>query len=396
VSVSPLRIQSPAMAMTKDSLSPQPLAGRRFERLAISSVFGDPLDRSTWSGAPYNVAHSLQKLGIATEGIHSGFTRGERGLLGAHYILMGYGRPHSGEAVLRIRTARLRAAERLAAVAHRRHIRHVLHTGTLDLPIQPDDRLTHYLYCDHTWALSLEHRPDRKFYSRRTVDEFDRLERDSLAGVAHIFTFGDYVRQHMLRHYGLAPEKVTAVGSGMGQIEPYGGGKDYTRPHLLFVAKHLFAAKGGALLVEAFRIARRQRPDLQLTIVGDRRSRGLVPVDSGIQVFDHLPWRELQRLLRMSTLLVQPMLNDPWGQVYLEALLSRTPVIGLRRNGLPEMLENGRHGFLVGEARPEAVARAIIESLADPSRLAAMGLSGQQHVLRNYSWDRVAQLMAAA
>jgi glycosyltransferase involved in cell wall biosynthesis len=310
---------------------------------------------------------------------------------------MGYGRPPSGEALLRIRVARQRAAERLTTIARRRHIRHILHTGALDLPLQPDrDDMVHYLYCDHTWALSLPHRPDRDSYGARAAEDFDQLEREALAGVEHVFTFGTYVRDHMINHYGLAPDRVTAVGSGMGQIEPYAGAKDYTRPDLLFIAKHLFVAKGGSLLLDAFRLAREQRPDLALTVVGDKRSRSHIPALPGVRVLDHLPWRELQRLLRMSTLLVQPMLNDPWGQVYLEALLSRTPVIGLRRNGLPEILENGRHGFLVAEANAPALADAILAALADPTRLAAMGLSGQKHVLQNYSWDRVAQAMAMA
>jgi glycosyltransferase involved in cell wall biosynthesis len=392
VSAFPLRFDLPesrASATARTGL-------RRFERLAISSVFGDPLDRRTWSGAPGNVARSLQKLGIAAEGIHSGFSRGERALLGVHYLMTGYGRPPSGEALLRIRVARQRAAERLAATAQRRHIRHILHTGTLDLPVLPGNDLVHYLYCDHTWALSLPHRPDRGSYGARAIEEFDQIEREALAGVEHIFTFGAYVREHMISHYGLAPERVTAVGSGMGDIEPYAGGKDYTRPDLLFIAKHLFMAKGGALLLEAFRIARQKRPDLTLTIVGDKRSRSHIPELQGVRVLDHLPWRELQRLLRMSSLLVQPMLNDPWGQVYLEALLSRTPVIGLDRNGLPEILEHGRHGFLVPEASPGALAETILDALSDPLRLAAMGLSGQRHVLQSYSWERVAQQMADA
>jgi glycosyltransferase involved in cell wall biosynthesis len=89
------------------------------------------------------------------------------------------------------------------------------------------------------------------------------------------------------------------------------------------------------------------------------------------------------------------MLNDPWGQVYLEALASRTPVLGLNRNGLPEITEQGRHGFLVDEASPEAIAEEILRAMSDPDRLARMGLSGQAHVLQNYSWDRVVSEMAA-
>src|SRR3546814_8924603 len=68
----------------------------------------------------------------------------------------------------------------------------------------------------------------------------------------------------------------------------------------------LFAAKGGMLLLDALRIARARRPDIQLTVVGDKRSRPFVPEDPSIRFYAHLPWRELQRLMRMSSLLVQP------------------------------------------------------------------------------------------
>lgn len=368
---------------------------RRFERVAVSSIFGDPMDRRTWSAAPYNVARGLQERGIAVEGIHSGGQKSERGLLAMRYMMMGYGRPRTSEAVLRMRAAREKAAERLAEIARRRRIRHILHTGTLDLPpADLDDGVKHYLYCDHDWALSLQHRTDMQGYSRRALENFEELEREALDSVEHVFTFGAYVRDHLISHYGLPPEKVTVVGSGMGQIEPYDQPKTYDRPNLLFVAKHLFAAKGGLLLLEAFRLAQNRLPELSLSIVGDERSRSLVPNLPNIQFYAHLPWRELQRLFRTSTLLTQPMLNDPWGQVYLEAMLSRTPVVGLRRNGLPEILEHGRHGFLVDRAEPEALAATILDALSDPDRLYEMGWSGQQHVLSSYSWDAVADRIA--
>jgi glycosyltransferase involved in cell wall biosynthesis len=368
---------------------------KRFERVAVSSIFGDPMDRRTWSAAPYNLARGLQERGIAVEGIHSGGTRGERGLLAIHYMLMGYGRPQSSEAVLRLKIARQRAAERLAETARRRHIRHVLHTGALDLPpADMADGVKHYLYCDHDWALSLQYRPDAKGYSRRALEHFEQTEREALDSVEHVFTFGSYVRDHLISHYGLAPNKVTAVGSGMGQIEPYDQPKSYDHANLLFVAKHLFVAKGGHLLLEAFRLARERRPDLNLTIVGDERSRSHVPEMQGVHFHAHLPWRELQRLFRTSTLLVQPMLNDPWGQVYLEAMLSRTPVIGLKRNGLPEITDQGRHGFLVDQAEPEALAKTILDALSDPTRLYEMGWTGQHHVLSSYSWEAVADRIA--
>lgn len=369
----------------------------RFDRIAITSVFGDPLQAATWSGAPFRLAVGLRKLGVSVEGFRPPFSRTKRLALAARHVLGGFGALSTGEQLLRSAPARMHQANEIAAFAASRGIHHVLHTGTLDLPaFDLREGVKHYLYCDHTWSLALPYRLDAATMTQKALEAFDALERQSFSGLEHIFTFGKYVRDEIISRYGIAPERVTAVGSGMGEIIPYTGARSYSAPHLLFIAKHLFKAKGGELLVDAFMRARQRRPDLVLTIVGDERSRKFLPRDSHIRFLGHVPWEELQSLYRSATLLVQPMLNDPWGQVYLEALLSRTPVMGLNRHGLPEIVENGRHGFLVERADPEDLADAIVAALGDPARLEEMGRSGQRHVLNTYSWDRVAERIAFA
>lgn len=365
----------------------------RFEQLAITSVFGNPLERRTWSGAPANLAGGLSRLGVDVKGIHPHIGKLTKVGIAASDLLAGRGRARTGEQVLRSLAARRQLAARVSEEARSMGARHVLHCGTLDLLPQVDagSDIRHYLYCDHTWALAAPYHVHAPYFTRRALEAFDQAERQSLDGVEHVFTFGRYVRDNLIAHYGLAPDRVTAVGSGMGSIEPWYGPKDYSQPKLLFVAKHLFQAKGGVLLVEAFRLARQRRPDLALTIVGDQRSRAHVESVPGIELRDHLPWEELQRLYRDSVLLVQPMLNDPWGQVYLEAMVSRTPVMGLDRNGLPELVDGGRHGFLVERADPAALADAIVDALSDPGRLERMASVAQRHAVRTYSWDRVAE-----
>ncbi len=367
----------------------------RFDRVAITCVFGDPRDGRSWSGAPNNLANALEGLGVEVESIHPRLTRGARLEIALQDLMTGHGVATSGIDLLRSGRSRERLAAAVDDAAHRLGVGHVLHTGALDLPVRDRRRgIRHYLYCDHTWDLYRRHAVGRSAPSDKAADAYERIEREALHSVDQVFTFGAYVRDNLIQHYGVDPGRVTAVGSGMGQIEPYDGPKDYTRPRLLFVAKHYFREKGGRLVVDAFIEAHRRRPDLTLTIVGDERSRRFVPPHPGISFHAHLPWRELQRLYHEATLLTQPMLNDPWGQVFLEALVSRTPVVGLRRNGLPEILADGRHGFLVDEARAKALADTIVEALGDPDRLARMGAAGQAHVLEHYTWPRVARAVA--
>jgi glycosyltransferase involved in cell wall biosynthesis len=367
----------------------------RFDRVAITCVFGDPRDLRSWSGAPGNLANALEQLGVVVEGIGPRLSRLAKCGVAARDMIAGLGRPVSGEQIMRSLRARRRLAAQVAEAARRLGARDVLHTGTFDLPA-PDcaSGVRHYLYCDHSWALARTHHVHADRYSARAMTAFEQAEREALKGLCHVFTFGAYVRDNLIAHYGLPADRVTAVGSGMGAIEPNAGPKSYEKPALLFVAKHLFQAKGGMLLLEAFELARRQRADLSLTIVGDERSRAFVGHRPGVNVHAHLPWHALQQLYRSATLLVQPMLNDPWGQVYLEAMASRTPVMGLSRNGLPEIVDGGRHGFLVDRADPAALAAAILNAVSDPPRLERMAAAAQRHVLENYSWSRVAERIA--
>lgn len=382
-----------SLAAMDIALPPAVLRKPRFEQVAITSVFGNPRDLRTWSGAPANVSFALERLGVVVKEIRPQIGKLAKVGVALGDMLAGRGRPVSSEQVLRSLGTRRHLAIQVEEAARRLGVRNVLHTGTLDLlpRADPAGETRHYLYCDHTWALARRHHIHAMRYSGRALEAFEEAERQSLDGLAHVFTFGAYVRDNLIEHYGLAPDRVTAVGSGMGAIEPWRGAKGFSRPHLLFVAKHLFQAKGGVLLLDAFRRARQRRADLALTIVGDQRSRSFVPDEDGIEFRAHLPWEELQRLYRSSTLLVQPMLNDPWGQVYLEAMVSRTPVMGLARNGLPELVDGGRHGFLVDQADPESLATAMLRALADPARLEAMADAAQRYVLATHSWDRVAE-----
>lgn len=364
-------------------------------RVGLTSVFGDPRNPRTWSGAPYSVAVGLEQLGLAVETIHPSIGPARKFCYAGRHVLSGYGRIQSWESVFRGPSPRSYRARVVARQLAERGLRDVIHTGTLDLPM-PEIRggVRRYLYCDHTWNLSLKYRPDAGTLSPAARAHFEQLERKSYAQMTHIFTFGRFVRQNLIDHYGVSAKRVTAVGSGMGSIPPLRGARDYDGTTLLFVAKHLFAAKGGFLLLDAFRIAQASRPELRLVIVGDPKHRKLAGAQPGVEFHSYLSLQELTALYRRASLLAQPMLNDPWGQVYLEALVSRTPVVGLHRNGLPEIIECGRHGFLVERADPQMLAEKILEALSDRERLARMGTNGQQRVLNAYSWDNVARAIA--
>jgi glycosyltransferase involved in cell wall biosynthesis len=336
---------------------------------------------------------ALSRCGVTVERIDPRVGKLAKMVSAARNFVAGYGQSTDYAQLLRSLPARRMHATQLEAAIVGRGVTHMLHTGIFDLPLRVREGVKHYLYCDHTCADARVHRAAIDSSSERTLREYERLEFATLIRLDHIFTCSRFVRDRIISHYGVPADRVTVVGAGMGNIEPFAGRKDYKNGGLLFVAEHLFREKGGELLIEAFVMARRKVPGLRLTIVGDERSRRYVSDFPDIDFRPKVTRAELLGLYRKAALLAQPMLSDPWGQVYLEALVSRTPVLGLNRNGLPEITDAGRYGFLVDQAEPWQVADAIVNAMGDPERLAWMGAAGQRHVLRRYRWDVVADKM---
>ena len=84
-----------------------------------------------------------------------------------------------------------------------------------------------------------------------------------------------------------------------------------------------------------------------------------------------------------------PAVREPNGITYLEALASKTPIIGLNRFAFPEFSGDGQFGFIVPEYNSELLANTIINALSNPSLLNKMGLEGQAFVKGKYDWDIV-------
>lgn len=289
-------------------------------------------------------------------------------------------------------TRRWFASRRACVQAERGRCAGLLHLGTYDVPVRPV-ATRHYMYVDNTYDLWESQSRAARELSARKRRGFRQLEARALRQLRHVFTAGEHVARNLVDAFGVPPERVTAVGTGLGGISPYHGPKDYTTGRLLVVAKARRHDKGLPLLLDAFEVARKTRPDLQLTVVGGEGFPGLAG-RPGVHGVGWIEAADLQRLFEEATLYVMPASYEPWGLAYLEALACRTPVVGLRRNALPEITDQGRHGFLLERPDAQALAATLLHALADPAALERIGREGQRHCLSRYCWDTIATRIA--
>ena len=183
-------------------------------------------------------------------------------------------------------------------------------------------------------------------------------------------------------------------------------GVDPERPYVLFVGR-ITRQKGVPHLLRA---ARSIDPSAQLVLCAgapdtpaiDQEFRALVDElragrDGVVWIPEMLPRPEVVQLLSHAALFVCPSIYEPLGIVNLEAMACGTPVVASAVGGIPEVVDDGVTGVLVGyeEKDPDGferdLARAIDGVLADPVGARRMGAAGRERAVGEFGWDAIAR-----
>lgn len=174
-------------------------------------------------------------------------------------------------------------------------------------------------------------------------------------------------------------------------------------PVLFFVGRFL-GFKRVALLVRAYGRARHES-GIRAPLVIWGGSPGewegehphTVARDEGVEGVFFVGWRghdELPTGLACSDVLVAPSVNEPFGQVYLEAMACGLPVVATTTGG-PLTFVNTHpgepNGWLVPPDDEGALATALVEAAGDTDEVGRRGRRAYEQVRAEYSWRSLAR-----
>lgn len=212
---------------------------------------------------------------------------------------------------------------------------------------------------------------------------------------------------------GVPREKMHRIGVGVNPGEVLGGEGARFRakyridgPIVFFVGTAAYD-KGAMHLVEAMeklwrrwglqhvpRGAAPGSPPPTLAIAGPQMSQ-FVRYFAGrpdetrrrTRVLGFIPDADKRDLFAAGDVFVLPSRTDSFGIVYLEAWLYNKPVIGARAGGVPEVIEDGRDGFLVKFGDVDGLSACIEQLLADRALAQCFGEAGHTKVLSGMTWE---------
>jgi glycosyltransferase involved in cell wall biosynthesis len=96
---------------------------------------------------------------------------------------------------------------------------------------------------------------------------------------------------------------------------------------------------------------------------------------------------DVHKFLPHLDLAVLPSFTEGLPVVLLEALAAGVPVVATAVGGSPEIIEEGRCGFLVPPGDPATLARRILAALEDEPARRAMGECGRRRVREHFSCE---------
>ena len=248
-------------------------------------------------------------------------------------------------------------------------------------------------------------KPTRKLWKNIISPQLFFIEERALWACDRIVVFSEINRRHISDYYEVSSKKFRVVRPGVDLVRFNVREKDGEllkelevpeRARVVLTATRLVPRKNIHMLIEVF--SRIGVGDVYLVIVGDGPQRPRL---------EKLAWNlgvegrvrfvgfrtDVERFYSVADVFALPSMYETFGHVFLEAMASGVPCIGLKANypevitACDEIIENGKTGYTL-EASIDDLEAKIKKLILDSELRKKMGAEARKTCERRYSWEK--------
>ena len=169
----------------------------------------------------------------------------------------------------------------------------------------------------------------------------------------------------------------------------------------ILIVGNLLRSKGHEQVLRAVANLRSAFPQLYCRIIGEGPDRAPfeslareLGIDQQVQFVGRRSRSDVAEAMRRCSVFVLPSRNEGLGCVYLEAMSCGKPVIGCRGQGIDEVIEHAKNGWLVPADGLEELVQGLSALLGSPELSARMGAAARQTILEKFTLSHQAQHLA--
>jgi len=172
-------------------------------------------------------------------------------------------------------------------------------------------------------------------------------------------------------------------------------GKVFQGKTIIGTVANFYPTKGLKYLIEAAEYFK-NKDDVIFIVIGDgqeRKDLELLITNYQLQhkvlLLGQIP--DAYKLLTAFDIFVLSSVKEGFPWAVIEAMAAKLPVIATKVGALPEIIENGKNGFIVEPTRPEKIAEKIQDLLNSERLRQELGIQAHQTVLFKFSLDKMVQ-----
>lgn len=264
-------------------------------------------------------------------------------------------------------------------------------------------------------ALGKIRRQFQKGADRFPEERFD-IEDRIVARAAGIVAECPQDRQDLIKQYAADPDKISVIPCGFDPDEFHPVTAATARRVLGFEPDEKIVLQLGRMVerkgidnvIRAFALMVRRRPSLlpsRLIVVGGEtvdpdpvvtpEIGRLQEIAASEGIADKVVFKGqvgrgiLKFFYNAADVFVTTPWYEPFGITPVEAMACGTPVIGSRVGGLKFTIRDGRTGFLVPAASPEALEEKMALVLSDGDLRERLGINARKRAAGMFTWDRI-------
>ncbi len=150
--------------------------------------------------------------------------------------------------------------------------------------------------------------------------------------------------------------------------------------------------KGIRDLIEIFKSIYDLVKNVKFLIVGSGSLEKLVRKSRlPIKMYRHIPYNKIHDIYKEISILVLPSYMEGAPNVVLEALACGIPVVASKVGDIPEIIANGKNGFLVDPGDVKTFSRIICELLKDRELRLSISREAKNSIREKFSFDVIAR-----
>jgi len=215
---------------------------------------------------------------------------------------------------------------------------------------------------------------------------------------AFCLTVSDFNRNYVLQHYvDVDPGKVIVqrIGVAAAHVRTSDFPRDWSQPFTILAVGRLHAIKDHAFLVRACRQLKDRGFNFECLIAGEgpeRRSlEGLIQtlhMKGNVNLLGHIAHPQLDTLYATCDLVVLTSRSEGIPLVLMEAMARKASVLAPAITGIPELVFDGRTGFLYQPGSLEDFVESVVNISQLGSALKPVREAARSHVISHFDREK--------